>query len=66
MAGGFYNGRCIYVSSSFISVLLKDKNLDLNMPNNFIVNKVRKIVCWYKLNYCTLCVKFDIILYNNV
>ena len=45
MAGGFYNGRCIYVSSSFISVLLKDKNLDLDMPNNFIVNKVRKIVC---------------------
>ena len=45
MAGGFYKDRYIYVPSSFISVLLKDKNLVLNMPNNFIVNKVRKIVC---------------------
>ena len=61
MAGGFYNGRCIYVPSSFISVLLSDGILELVMPNNFIGYKVRKIVCWYKPNYCTLYVKFDII-----
>ena len=61
MAGGFYNGRCIYVPSSFISVLLSDGILELVMPNNFIDYKVRKIVCWYKPNYFTLYVKFDII-----
>ena len=45
MAGGFYKGRCIYVTSSFILVLSKDYILELDMPNNFIGYKVREIVC---------------------
>ena len=49
MAGGFYKGRCIYVTSSFILVLSKDYILELDMPNNFIGYKVREIVCCYIL-----------------
>lgn len=61
MAGGFYNRRCIYVPPSFISVILNYDILELDMPNNFIGYEMEKIVCWYKPNYCILCVKFDII-----
>ena len=33
----------------YISVLLNDDILELDMPNNFIGYKVGKIVCWYIL-----------------
>jgi len=49
MAGGFYNGRCIYVPSSFISVLLKDKILALEILDDFIGFEMGKIVSCYIL-----------------
>lgn len=66
MAGGFYNERCIYVPSSFIPVLLKEKILALEVLDDYIANEVGKIVCWYNSNYWAICVKFDIVLYNKV
>ena len=66
MSGGFYKDRCIYVPSSFISVLLNDGILELVMPNNYIGYEMGEIAYWYKPNYCTLCVKFDILYYNKV
>ena len=49
MAGGFYKGRCIYVTSSFILVLLKDKILALEILDDFIGFEMGKIVSCYIL-----------------
>lgn len=49
MAGGFYKDRYIYVPSSFISVLLKDKILALEILDDFIGFEMGKIVSCYIL-----------------
>ena len=54
--GRFYNGRGAFIKIGiymfprlYISVLLNDDILELDMPNNFIGYEMGKIVCCYIL-----------------